>query len=76
MLTIGYEAFKALVELGAHEMEHEARIQRTVRASERAHPGWFSRQGRSLCGGLGAWLVALGRKLQAVHRPQALTEQV
>lgn len=77
MLTIGYEVFAALVENRAHEMEHEARIQRIARASERAHPGWFSRHGRWLCGRLGTWLVALGHKLQAYHPPQALPlEQV
>jgi hypothetical protein len=72
MLTIGYQVFEALVELRIQEREHEARIRRMVHATERTRPGWFSRQSRRLCGWLGTWLVALGRKLQAYHLHQAL----
>jgi hypothetical protein len=68
MLTIDYEVFKALVDIRIQEMEHEARTRRMVHAAGHARPGWFS----GLCGRLGTWLVALGRRLQAYHPPQAL----
>lgn len=77
MLTIGYEVFRALVELKVHEVEHKARTRHVAGAIQLDRPGWFLQQSRRLCGGLGTWLVALGRKLQTYHQPQALPlEQV
>jgi hypothetical protein len=76
MLTIGYEVFEALVELKIQETQRKARIRRMVRATEHIQLGWFSRQSRRLCGWLGMWLVAFGRKLQAyhIHQPPPLEQ--
>jgi hypothetical protein len=72
MLTIEYEVYRALTELRIQELRRQAKTRRTPQAKQRAQPGWLSSRGRRLCGWLGAWLVALGRKLQAGHRHHAL----
>lgn len=68
MQTTDYEVYRALAQLTVQELRRQARSRHAVHEP----PGWPLSPGRRLCGWLGAWLMALGRKLQAFHRPQSL----